>query len=206
MSSFIKNLDWRFATKQFDTEKKVKKEDLEIILESIRMTPTSFGLQPLHVYVISAQKLKDKIKIRSFLQPQVAECSHLLIFCAETDVDKRIKQYLKEVEKGLGVKEKLKLQGLKMRMLGWLKTKSEEEVKSWAMNQAYIALGFAMAACAELKVDSCPMEGFVPAQVDKLLKLPKNHKSVVFLALGQRKENPKREKIRLKNTELFTHL
>lgn len=206
MSSFIKNLNWRFATKQFNTEKKLKEKDLETILNSIKMAPSSFGLQPFHVYVVSDQKLKDKIKIRSFLQPQVSECSHLLVFCTEVDTNKRIEQYLKSAGEGLGLKEKLKLQGLKLRMLGWLKGKDEHEIKAWSTNQAYIALGFAMATCAELKIDSCPMEGFVSSQIDKILKLPKNHSSVVFLSLGYRTKNPERKKVRLKNTELFTHI
>jgi len=206
MSSFIKNLNWRFATKQFDTKKKLKDKDLETILESIKMVPTSFGLQPFHVYVVKNQKLKNKIKLNSFLQPQVSECSHLLVFCIEKDIKKRIKQYLSKTSKGLGLKEKVKLQTSKAMLLGWEKSKNDTQIENWAKNQAYIALGFALAACAELKIDSCPMEGFIPTQVDKLLKLPDNLKSVVFLALGYRKNNPKRTKVRLGNTELFTHL
>ena len=84
--SFLSNLNWRYATKQFDTNKKVSDADLAQILEAIRMAPSSFGLQPYHFYVVSNQDMKDKIQAVSWNQPQIGTCSHLIVFAARSDL------------------------------------------------------------------------------------------------------------------------
>ena len=84
--SFLSNLDWRYATKQFDPTKKVSQEHLDTLLEAIRMTPTSFGLQPYHFYVISNEEIKNKIQAVAWNQPQIGTSSHLIVFTARTDL------------------------------------------------------------------------------------------------------------------------
>ena len=84
--SFLSHLHWRYATKHFDPTRKVSDADLDKILEAIRMTPTSFGLQPYHFYVVSNQDIKDKIQAASWNQPQIGSSSHLLVFTARTDL------------------------------------------------------------------------------------------------------------------------
>lgn len=84
--SFLSHLHWRYATKHFDPTRKVSDTDLDTILEAIRMTPTSFGLQPYHFYVVSNQDIKDKIQAASWNQPQIGSSSHLLVFTARTDL------------------------------------------------------------------------------------------------------------------------
>lgn len=84
--SFLSNLEWRYATKKFDNSKKVSSESLEKILEAIRMTPTSFGLQAYHFYVVSNPEILEKIQAASYNQPQVGTASHLIIMCARTDL------------------------------------------------------------------------------------------------------------------------
>lgn len=84
--SFLSHLEWRYATKKFDTSKKVSESDLEKILEAIRLTPTSFGLQPYHFYVVSNHEVKDKIQAASWNQPQIGTSSHLIVFTARTDL------------------------------------------------------------------------------------------------------------------------
>ncbi|NCT55620.1 NAD(P)H-dependent oxidoreductase [bacterium] len=206
MSSFLNNLEWRFATKSFDKTKRVKSNDLNQILEAIRMAPTSFGIQPFQIYVVKDQKLKDKLKLNSFLQPQVSDCSHLLVFCEDTDIKNKIKAYIKESGKGKGLKDKVSLKASQARVTAWLSGLSKEQANNWAKNQTYITLGFALAACAELRVDSCPMEGFISNSVNKILKLPKSQNSVAFLALGYRADEPKSKKVRLSKSVLFTNI
>jgi nitroreductase len=201
--SFLSNLEWRFATKLFDTNKIVSDQDLQIILDSIRMTPTSFGLQPYHVQIITDQSEKDEIQKLSWNQPQIGTCSHLLVFLARTDVEQRIGDYARIASAGDdSIKEKLK--GYLDMMKGALVGKPEEEILLWAVSQANIALGFAMAACAELRIDSCAMGGFDAAKLDVLLDLPEDLSSVVMLPIGYRTEDPKREKVRFGEEDLFT--
>jgi len=201
--SFLQNLNWRFATKKFDPDKEVSAQDLEKILTAIRLAPTSFGLQPLHIYVITDKDLKNKLKVVSFSQPQVTDASCLLVFCARTDVKKRIAEYI-ELTRAGGEKNEGKLEDQRKMMEASMDKKNSEEILEWAARQAYIALGFALVACAELKIDSCPMGGFDSYRVDEILQLPEYMKSVVYLAVGLRAEPPKRPKIRFSQKDLFT--
>lgn len=205
---FLDNLDWRFATKEFDTEKPVSKDQLDKILEAIRLAPTSYGLQPFHVYVVESMKIKKDIKPNAFLQKQIDTASYLLVFCARVDKDdmkKRVDDYI-DLIAGDDKMEKIKLEPAKLVRKGSIQNKSKEEFASWAMKQCYIALGFGLAACAEMKVDSCPMEGFSKEAIDRVLDLPESLKSTVILAVGNRKEGPKNPKVRFSNDELFTHI
>ncbi len=202
--SFLNNLYWRFATKEFDTKKPVKKQDLKKILEAIRLAPTSRGLQPFHVFVISDLSLRKKIKEHSADQDQVDTCSHLLVFCTRTD-SKRADDYINYVSGGdIAKKEKLTTfhQSLKSAFL----KRSPEQLLAWAQRQTYIAFGFGLAACAELKIDSCPMEGFENNAIDKILKLPPHLKSLGYLAIGYRAKEPTREKFRFPEDDLFTFI
>lgn len=205
MNTFINNLNWRYAVKKFDKNKKLKTEDLEAIIEATRLAPTSFGLQPFHIYVVSDQKLKKKMKLHSFLQPQVEDCNTILVFCTDSDVKNKIDQYTSKTVENSNIIDKVKLKATQARMLAWLGGMSKDQLSAWATNQTYIALGFALAACAELKVDSCPMEGFLSKPINKILGVPENHNSVVYLALGHRLEKPERKKIRLDKNDLFTY-
>lgn len=196
--TFLDHLQWRHATKEFDPTRKVSSSDLQKILDAIRLTPTSFGLQPYHVIVIEDQKLKEKIRPHAWDQPQITTCSHLLVFCARTDSLSRIDQYVEVASEG-DEKKKWLLEGYKKMMLG----SSEKMDISWAQRQTYIAQGFALAACAELEIDSCPIEGFDPIQIDKILNIPDHMKSVVMIPIGYRIEDPKREKVRFPEEDLF---
>ena len=91
--SFLANLNWRYATKKFDITKKISDADLEKIIEAIRLTPTSFGLQPYHFYVISNQDIQDKIQAVAWNQAQVGTASHLIVFTARTDFEANKNEY-----------------------------------------------------------------------------------------------------------------
>jgi len=205
--SFINNLNWRYAVKNFDSSKNIKPEDLDKILYAIKLTPTSFGLQPYHVYVISDKETKEKIKKHSYNQKQITDCNYLLVFCAKSDVQKRTGEYIKLANKDKILDEKAKMKAFETMVRGFFATRMTSGFAlNWAQKQTYLALGFALAACSELKIDSCPMEGFLPKKVDKDLGLDKNTKSTVLLAVGTRKNEPKKPKIRFNEEELFTHI
>lgn len=204
--SFLKNLSWRYAIKEFDKDKKVDNQNLDYILQAIKYTPSSYGLQSYHIYVVRDPKLKAKIKIPAFLQKQIDTCSHLLIFCARADrqdLYDRVDDYIKISAKENNI-AKIKSEARKLMLKDFIKNKNNDELKQWADKQAYIALGFAMAAAAELKIDSCPMEGFEKNTVDKILNLPPHLKSTVMLPIGYRKTDPEKKKIRFPKEDLFT--
>jgi len=203
--SFIKNLSWRYATKMFDANKKVESAHVEKILEAIRLAPTSFGLQPFHVTVVENQELKDKLQGFSWNQPQIGTSSQVLVFSYRTDVLARINTYFEMISGGNDEVRK-GMEGYETMMKNFAEGMSEEKVASWAARQVYIALGFALASCAELEIDSCPMEGFDPVAYKEALELPENVTPVVVLPIGYRSESDTvRAKVRFPETDLFSN-
>ena len=129
----------------------------------------------------------------------------LLSFNSKEKISKRINDYANLINEAKKIDES-KSEKIKSNMKNSMENKSSAEFISWSMKQSYIALGFAIAACAELKIDSCPMEGFDKKSIDKILKLPDYLSSAVLLPIGYRKENPTRPKLRFPNEDLFTNL
>lgn len=200
--SFLSQLNWRYAAKKFDTTKKVSDTDLEKILEAIRLTPTSFGMQPYHFYIVTNQEKKDSIQAASWNQPQVGSCSHLIILCSRKDLSTVKDEYFDALSGG-NPEVRTNLKGYEDMVTGFLPHSSPE----WAKKQVYIAQGFALAACAELQIDSCPMEGFDASEVAKILELPDNLDVAVMLPIGYRAvdEHP-RPKFRFSKDKVFTEI
>lgn len=200
--SFLSQLNWRYSTKKFDTTKKVSEENLGKILEAMRLAPTSYGMQPYHFYVITNQTKKDAIEAAAYHQPQVWSSSHLLVMCARNDLMALKDEYFDALSGGVtGVREGLAW--FEQMVTGFIPHASSE----WAKKQTYIALGFALAACAELEIDSSPMEWFDPTKVAEILELPKNLEVAVLCPIGYRAsdENP-RPKFRFAKEKLFTEI
>lgn len=172
MSSFLANLSWRRAFRNFNDsdEDKTNSDVINPILDAIVLAPSSFGLQPYCVYVIQNRSIRQKLYSLSFSQKHVVSCNTLLVFCARTDVLRRVDEFVSQTGSEL-----------KALILNFLAT--FPNLKEWATRQVYIALGFALAAAAELKIHTCPMEGFVPTEVKKMLELPENVDPVVYLAI-----------------------
>lgn len=201
--TFLSALNWRHAAKEFKPNKQVPQEEVDKIIESIQMTPSSFGLQPYHILVVTDDSMKQQIQEAAWNQPQVGTSSHLLVFCSRNDIgEHRIDEYMELLSNGDEEKRK-NLEMFENMMREFFKGKSTADQKTWADRQTYIALGFAMAACAELHIDSCPMEGFTPSKVDEILELPENLKSVVLLPIGYRADDPERPKVRFPEKDLF---
>lgn len=201
--SILEALHWRYATKEFDTSRKVSNEDLETILESIRLTPTSRGLQPFQVVLVTDAATKGAIRKVAFDQAQPESASHLLVFCARPDTTDRAEKIFANAKQNKAPEESIALMRKYVRLGNIINTLTFSR-KSWATHQAYIALGFATMTAAQLGIDCCPMEGFLPSKVAKILKLPKGLSPVVMLAVGYRSPTDSvRPKYRLSTTELI---
>jgi nitroreductase len=180
--SFLSQLDWRYATKNFDKTRKVSDADLDSILEAIRKTPTSFGLQPYHFYVVTNQDIKNQIQAVAWNQPQIGSCSHLIVFAARTDFSANNEEYFSLMSGG-NPEVRAQMKGFEDMLTGFGNAKSETDYLTWASKQVYIAQGFALAAAAELQIDSCAMEGADFAAVGQILGLPATQKALVMLPI-----------------------
>lgn len=183
---FHENLNWRYAVKRMNG-KKVEAEKLHRILEAIRMAPSSLGLQPYSVIVIEDLKTRQAMAPACYNQPQITESSAVLVFSIWKSItEKEISAFIDNIALTRAVTVE-SLKGFKQRLMEFITGKSQEEIQIWAARQAYIALGFGLAACSIEEVDSTPMEGFDPAALDEILKLnEKGLKSVVILSVGYR--------------------
>lgn len=186
--NLIDNLEWRYATKRMNG-KEVSQDKIDTILEAIRLTPTSLGMQAFKTFVIKDQQLKEKIYAESCHQTQVKTCSHLLVFAANKAVTpEMVEKHIAYIagERNLPVES---LAPYKEKFAGLMSQPIEKQTE-WTAKQTYIALGFAMVAAAEEKVDSTPIEGFDPAVLDEILELDKqNLTSITLLTLGYRSED-----------------
>ncbi len=202
--SFLSNLNWRYATKKYDSTKSVSREDLDKILTAIQMAPSSGGSQPYHI-IITAGELKDKL-FDDNKQVDKKGSTYLLVFCARNDFPERGEAFVDIVSEKRGIPRE-ELEGLRKTVLRPAELEDGERMK-WSAKQTYIALGFALAGCAELGIDSSPMEGFDPSSFHKILNLPEYMMPVALLALGYRDPNDRftpanAPKARFSKTDLF---
>ncbi|MCP4817822.1 MAG: NAD(P)H-dependent oxidoreductase [Shimia sp.] len=188
MSTLKDLMNWRYATKKMDPAKAVSEEHVEAILEAVRMAPTSSGTQPFEVFVVTNDEMRGEIRKVGWDQSQITEGSHLLVFAAWDNYSaERIDAVRAHMEELRGENPMLSqyYEKLKAVYLPREKTVNHDH----AARQAYIALGFAMLAAAELGVDTCPMEGFDADKVDEIMGLKElGLKSVTLLPIGYRQE------------------
>jgi nitroreductase/dihydropteridine reductase len=184
----IQNLKWRYATKAMNG-KTVPQEKVDYILEAIQLTASSSGLQPYEVLVITNPEIKQKIRVAAWDQSQITDSSHVLVFAAwDQYTEERINKVFKRNNEVRGLPDSA-TDAYRTRLIEMTGSKTAEENFHHAAKQAYIALGSALVAAAEQKVDSTPMEGFDNAKVDEILNLAeKGLKSVIVLPLGYRDE------------------
>jgi nitroreductase/dihydropteridine reductase len=181
------SLEWRYATKKFDTEKELPVTDLDYILECGNLAATSFGLQPFGIVAVTDEAKKAELMAAAYGQEHVGNNGALLVLCARTDVDEAfITEFTTRMEQVRGL-EAGSVDGYKDMMVGTLTSKTAEEVLTWSQKQAYIVLGTLMVAAAEKMVDGCPLEGFDPAAFNEILGLSEhNLHATNLLALGYR--------------------
>lgn len=185
--SLIEALNWRYATKKMNGEK-VSQENVDQIVAAAHLAPTSSGLQPFKVIVVSNPELKEKIKAVAFNQSQITDSSHLLIFAAwDNYTEARIRGIFEHSNRERGLPEDTSSNDYVNMLVANYTNRTEEENFTHAAKQAYIAFGVAITEAALLKVDATPMEGFEPAKLDELLDLrAQGLRSVTLLPLGYR--------------------
>ena len=186
MTKILDALNWRYAVKKFDT-KKIPQEKLDILLESLRLTPSSFGMQAWKFIIVKNPEIREKLVPVSWNQKQVADASHLLVLARPEDVQEddaeKWSDFLAETQKTSTDKKEAFSQVLK----SYINSLSQQQKDRWLDVQLYIALGNLMTVCAIEGIDSCPMEGFDKAKYDEILQLKKwNLKSVLICPIGYR--------------------
>jgi nitroreductase len=207
----IDQLNWRYATKQFDPARKISAQDWSALEEALVLTPSSIGLQPWTFLVIDDPAVRAKLLLASYGQPQVVDASHLVVFATKTayseaDVDAHIRQAAKV--RGVGVEA---LEGLRtMAMRSIVQGMTETERKVWAANQTYIALGNFVTSAALLGIDAAPMEGFEKCRYDDILGLKaRGLTTSVIAAVGYRAAGDKyatAPKVRFPREEIVLHV
>ena len=187
MSQLLEALQWRYATKKFDANRHLTDDKIAIIKKAFNLTASSFGLQPVKLLVIHNQKLQDELVPLSMNQQQVADASHVLVFCIEKKIDPSyIEGYFENVKEIRNTPDEI-LQPYRDYLRDHFKKESPEAIENWATKQAYLAIGNLLTICALEKIDACPMEGFQANGYDKLLKLSERGlSSVLVMPIGYR--------------------
>ncbi len=192
-SDIVSSLKWRYACKVFDAAKKIPAETWSSLEESLVLTPSSFGMQPWKFLVIQDPELREQLVPHAWNQRQVADCSHLVVMTTfrempEDHIDTNI-QRMMEVRGGTPEA----LIGFRNMVAGFRQSGQEKGwLGDWAKQQSYIALGQFMLAAALLKIDTCPMEGFVAAKFDEILGLTGGaYTTAVLCPAGYRSEDDK---------------
>ena len=208
MSTFIENQQWRYATKKFDPSKIISDQDLQILQQAVQLSTSSYGLQLYKVFIINNPNIRTSLVAASWGQQQVVDASHLFIFANYVNVsDEDIKHYCRTTEtvRALPVDT---LKGYENLMISQIGNKSAVDVKEWTAKQTYLALGNLLNAAAELKIDSCPMEGFDSIKYGEILGLDSTKLEVALVApVGYRATDDQTQfqtKVRKTIDELFT--
>lgn len=210
VTSPIDALRWRYATKKFDPNKKISADVWEQIEEAVRLTPSSFGLQPWKFVVVTDPATKERVVPAAMNQSQPRDCSHFIVISrlATLTVD-HVDDYLKLMSLTRDVSMD-SLSTVRNTLNGFVSGLSEERAAEWMSRQCYIALGNLMTTAAQFGVDNCPMEGFDREAMDNVLDLPaKGCRSVVCCALGYRHEEDKYgklAKVRFDSSRVFIHI
>ena len=209
--NIIDSLNWRYATTKFDTQRIISDSDIDKLKEIVKLAPSSWGMQFYKIIIITDNELKQKLLPAAYNQNQVADCSHLFVFCSlkkvfEDDINLMIDEFhsLRAKDDNYSKEGTDKYaSGAKKSILGMEPKKQSE----WLKKQCYIGLGQLMVGCADMRIDSCPMEGFKSDEVDEILDLQsQNLTSVVLLPSGYRSEDDKyqhKTKVRKPNNLLF---
>jgi nitroreductase/dihydropteridine reductase len=211
MSELNQKLEWRYATKKMNPAKAVPQEKVERILEAARLAPTSSGLQPFEIIVVTNRAVREQIKPKAWGQEQVTDCSHLLVCAArDTYTPDRINAMfdLTNAERGF-VNEGA--ESYRKMLLGSYPARDAQVNFEHAARQAYIGLGAALIAAAFEEVDSTPMEGFDPKALDEILGLSaRGLRSVAIMPLGYREEDTdwlvKLKKVRRPRAQFVTEV
>lgn len=205
--NIIDSLQWRYATKKFDKNRKLTSEQIEILKDAITLTPTSLGLQAFKVMVIDDDETKAKIFPHAYNQAQIVTSSHIFLFCAMKQIDNEyVDTHINRTAKANNRKVE-DLSGYRQMVLGSIANRNDDQILNWNAKQTYIAAGNLLNTCALEKIDSCPMEGFSVADVSDVLGLDaQGLVPTVMIPVGYRSEDDKNQflnKVRKTKDEVF---
>ena len=187
MSQLLEQLQWRYATKKMDPAKAVPQDKVDRIIEAARLAPSSSGLQPYEVFVVSSPEVRARIQAAAHNQAQITDGSHVLVFAAWDNYTPERINHMFDLNVSMRGGTNEGWENYRKMLLTNYPARSAQENFEHAARQAYIALGASLIAAAFEKVDCTPMEGFDPAAVDAILNLSdKGLRSVAIMPLGYR--------------------
>jgi len=190
-AQLLKNLQWRYATKAFDKDKAIDGATWDALLETLRLTPTSYGLQPYRFVVVDDPAVREALRPVSWNQAQITDASRLVVFLASDSFSTADIDHLIEATASVRGVPAEALAGYRGMMIKHLIEGFDDSARYvWAIKQTYIALGNLMTAAAALGVDACPIEGIDAGKYDEILGV-KGFKTQMVLALGQRDASDK---------------
>lgn len=206
--NLLDKLNWRYATKIFDSSMKVSNEDLDFLKEVIRLSVSSYGLQMYKVLIIENSAIRKELRKASWDQSQITDASHLFVFCNYTgNHDKHIDDYILQI---LDTQKTADPEGLNKYgefIKSDISNKTQSELQSWTEKQTYLALNNLIIACADRQIDACPMEGFDKQEYNRILGLDElGLNASVIAPVGYRSEKDEsqnRMKIRKSIDQLF---
>jgi hypothetical protein len=193
----LHDLNNRYATKKFDSIKKVSDADFQLICEALRLFPSSYGLQPVKFIIVKTESIRLELQKAAFGQTQISEASHLIVLCA---LDSISHDYVDGFIKLLADTREMEVEnliGFGANVKASIEKMSEESMQIWNDKQVYIALGQLLHTCAVLHIDATPMEGFNKSEFDRILNLKEqNLHSVLACPIGYRSENDAYSKLK----------
>lgn len=208
--TFIQNQNWRYATKKFDPTKKITVAHLDLLKEAIRLSSSSYGLQPYKVLIIENKDLLEKLKPVAWNQSQITDASQLIVFANVVNIgDAEIDAYVKKISEIRNIPTE-NLEGYGSFMKSKISNLAQDLKNNWTSKQTYLALGNLLNAAAELKIDVTPMEGFDAQAFNEILGLDeKGLNASVIATIGYRHDDDTTQhlkKVRKSNEELFINL
>jgi len=188
--SLVNTLNWRYAVKKFNSEKKVSEEHITDLLKAMNLAPSSLGVQPYEFVVISNNQIQQQLLEHSYNQSQIVDASHVIVIAARKDLSQKyINDFITRTAEIRKIPTE-NLDGYKKMITGFAEGKSPQEIFAWAQKQCYIVLGVLMSACADMHIDSCPMEGFNPEKYNEIMGLnEQNLHATLVIPVGYRADD-----------------
>jgi nitroreductase len=207
----LEQMNWRYATKQFDPGRKIPAEQWSALEEALHLSPSSLGMQQWAFVVVENPAVREELKAASWGQPQITDASHMVVFTAKKDVtEKDVDAYMQRIAEVRGVPQ-AELSGFRDMVTGGvLQGKSASERAVWTSRQAYIPIGVLLTSAALMGLDACPMEGINPAEYDRILGLgEKGLTALAVVTVGYRSPEDKYAqlpKVRFAAEEVILHV
>ena len=207
MSNFIENAQWRYATKKYDTTKKISDEDLEILKQAAQLSASSFGLQPYRIIDVVNPEVRQKLVGAAWNQQQLADASHVFVLANIIDFNQDdLNDFFENVKTTRNLTDE-DVAGYRNFVSGFVNNLPADAKNNWTSKQAYIVLSNLLNAAAELRIDATPMEGFVPEQVNEILGLTEQRLNAsLIVCLGYRAQDDHYQhlaKVRKPQLDLF---